>query len=205
MKKLVLISGLVVCTYAFQACNNSANSGQDSVDSAKSMNDSTKNASDSAKKAGDSTTTMSAQPVDKASADFAVKAASGGMMEVQAGKLAQDKASNPRIKAFGEMMVTDHTKANNELMSKAKSQNITLPATPGNDEQKMLDKLGSKTGRDFDKAYMDMMLQDHKKDIADFKKAADKCTNTVIKDFAAQTLPTLEKHLDSAQAITNKR
>jgi putative membrane protein len=204
MKKLFLISGILACGYAFQACNNSGSS-QDSVDSAKSMNDSTKNMADSSRKAGDTVATVAAQPVDKASADFAVKAASGGMMEVQMGKIAQDKASSQRVKDFGAMMVQDHSKAGDVLMAKAKSQNIMLPATPGADEQKMIDKLSQKSGKDFDKAYMDMMLDDHKTDIAEFKKAADKCTNTVIKDFAAQTLPTLEKHLDSAKAITGKK
>jgi putative membrane protein len=200
-KKLALVSGLVACIYLFPACNNGGSEPKDSVDSAKNVNDSTRKATDTSS----ATPTVTAQPVDKACTDFAVKAASGGMMEVQLGKLAQDKAVNPRVKNFGAMMVADHSKANDDLMARAKSQNITLPAMVGSDEQKMMDNLAKKTGKDFDKAYMDMMLKDHKKDIAEFKTAAEKSTNPTIKDFASSTLPTLEKHLDSVNAILGKK
>ncbi len=58
-----------------------------------------------------------------------------------------------------------------------------------------------KKGKAFDKAYVDMMLDDHKKDIAEFRKCADNCSDSTIKSFASTTLPVLEKHLDSIQAI----
>jgi len=199
MKKIILISGLLASGYLFQGCGSGSSDKKNSTDSAVSMNDSATKNVDTA------SSTVSAQPVDKACADFSVKAASGGMMEVQPGKVAQDRAVSQRVKDFGAMMVSDHSKANDDLMARAKSLNIVLPPAPGADEQKMIDQLSKKTGRDFDKAYMDMMLDDHKKDIAEFKKAAEKCTNSSIKDFASQALPVLEKHLDSAQAITGKR
>lgn len=199
MKNLVLISGLLVCGYIFQACNSGSSADKkDSTDSAMSMNDSTGKNRDTA------SSTVSAQPVDKACTDFAIKAAGGGMMEVELGKIAQDKAVSQRVKDFGAMMVKDHSKGNDDLMARAKSQNISLPPIVGHDEQKMIDMLSKKTGAAFDKAYMNMMLGDHKNDIAEFKEAAEKCTNPSIKDFASQTLPVLEKHLDSAKAITGK-
>jgi putative membrane protein len=200
MKKIVLIFGMISCGYIFQACNSSTGTDKkDSTDSAMSINDSTRKNTDKDSSA------VAAQPVDKACADFVVKAASGGMMEVQLGMIARDKAMSQRVKDFGAMMVMDHSKGNDDLMARAKSQNIALPAKPGDDEQKMMDELSKKTGSAFDKAYMDMMLSDHKDDIAEFKDAAEKCTNTSIKNFALQTLPVLEKHLDSAQAITGKK
>jgi putative membrane protein len=199
MKKLVVSFCLISSIYAFQGCGNSSEAGnKDTVDSAKSINDSTR-------KTADTSSSNMAQPVDKMTADFAVKAASGGMMEVQLGKIAREKAVSQRVKDFGAMMVQDHSKAGDELKTRAASQNITLPATPGSDEQKMIDKLSDKSGKDFDKAYMDMMLNDHEKDIAEFRKASDKCTNPSIKEFAYQSLPVLEKHLDSAKAITGKK
>ena len=62
-----------------------------------------------------------------------------------------------------------------------------------------------KKGKDFDKAYVNMMVDDHKKDIAEFRKCADNCSDSTIKNFAATTLPVLEKHLDSIQAIAAKQ
>lgn len=199
MRKIFLITGLLSSAFIFQACNSgSTTDKKDSTDSAASVND-------SARKNVDTSVAIAAEPVDKACTDFAVNAASGGMMEVQLGMIARDKAMSRRVKDFGSMMVMDHSKGNDDLMARAKSQNIALPAKLGDDEQKMIDKISQKTGNDFDKAYMGMMIDDHKKDIAEFKEAAEKCTNTSIKNFALQTLPVLEKHLDSAQAITGKK
>jgi putative membrane protein len=153
-----------------------------------------------------STTKMaSTQPPDKDATNFVMKAAGGGMMEVELGKVAQEKAKNQRVKDFGGMMVTDHSAANDELKGLASSKNITIPSTLPPDEQKHLDMLKSKSGADFDKAYTNMMVEDHKKDIAEFKKASETCTDADIKNFAAKTLPTLQKHLDSIQAIHHSK
>jgi putative membrane protein len=184
---------------AMQACGN-GNNNQDSVDSAKALNsdkDTTSMMHDSA--------AASTTPVNKDVADFAVEAADGGMMEVQLGKLAQDKAVNPRIKDFGKMMVDDHTQLGNKLMGLAKQKNITLPATESDKCMKAMDELNKKSGTDFDKAYMKMMLDDHKDDIKAFEKAGNDLPDADVKAFAMQALPTLQKHLDSAQAITGKK
>jgi len=187
MKKLVFSSCLLLSVYLFQACNNSSTSdNKDSVDSAKTVNKEQK-------------------PVDKDVSDFAVKAANGGMMEVQLGKIAMDKGVSKRVKDFGAMMVQDHTQANDDLKMRASALNITLPATVSDDMQKEIDMCSKKMGKDFDKEYMNMMLDDHKKDVDEFKKAAENLSDSTIKDFASKTLPVLEKHLDSAKAITGKK
>lgn len=198
MKKIILLSGVVAILFSINGCGNSGSTSSttDSISS---------NSTDTSSKMKDTTSSSSVGNTDKASADFAVEAAKGGMAEVAMGNLAQQKALNPRVKNFGAMMVADHTKAGDDLKQRATSQNIVLPAAVSDEDQKMIDKLNTKSGKDFDKTYMDMMLDDHKKDIAEFKKAADKCTNSSIKDFASSTLPTLQKHLDSAQAITGKK
>ncbi len=151
-----------------------------------------------------SASNMNGQKPDKDATDFVMKAASGGMMEVELGKVAQDKAKSQRVKDFGSMLVTDHSKANDELKSIASSKSVTVPAAMMPAHQKHVDMLKAKSGADFDKAYMNMMLDDHKKDIADFKKASSNGTDSDIKNFAAKTLPVLQKHLDSAQAIHGK-
>ncbi len=180
MKKIIIV---LVSGYILLACNSSSNNQQqDSVDIAKNVNDST------------------ATTIRKAS-DFATEAASGGMMEVQLGKLAEQKAQSKRVKDFGAMMVKDHTQANDELKAIAAKQNIVLPDSMSNDKMKNLDDLSKKTGNDFDKAYIDMMVDDHKEDINEFKDAAQNSPDSAIKAFAAKGVPVLQKHLDSVQAI----
>lgn len=134
-------------------------------------------------------------------ADFAVKAANGGLTEVRAGEMAQEKATNQRVKDFGAMMVQDHGKANEELKTLAAQKNITLPSAPGEDHQEKIDDLNAKTGAEFDKEYMDMMVDDHQKDVDLFEDAAENSEDPDIQAFAAKTLPTLKKHLEQAKTI----
>ncbi|SFI53776.1 DUF4142 domain-containing protein [Halpernia frigidisoli] len=133
---------------------------------------------------------------------FVDAAAKGGMMEVMLGNIAETNASNQMVKDFGKMMVTDHSKANEALKSWAMNAKYTLPTSLDADQQKMVDDLKMKTGADFDKAYTDMMVSDHKKDIAEFKKEASEGTGDV-KAFASTTVPTLEMHLTKAEAAMN--
>lgn len=134
-------------------------------------------------------------------AEFAAEAASAGMMEVELGRLAQTNASNQRVKNFGEMMVKDHSKANDELKQLASAKNIQLPSAPMDDHQKHIDDLRDKTGVEFDKDYMKMMVDDHKEDIKKFQDAATEVNDADLKAFAAKNLPLLQAHLDSAKVI----
>jgi putative membrane protein len=174
---------VALLAWTFQACGGGTGAKHDdAVDSAKDVNDTT-------------------AAVDEESADFAVKAANGGMMEVQLGDAAQQLAAGSRVKEFGNMMVRDHSKANDELKTLAATKNITLPDSVGEDHRKHIDDMKMKKGVDFDKAYIDMMVDDHKEDIDMFEKAANNLKDADLKAFAARTLPTLRAHLDSAQTI----
>lgn len=177
--KLCLVALLA---WTFQACGGGTGTQQDAVDSAQDVND-------------------TSAAVDQESSDFAVKAASGGMMEVQLGDAAQQQAAGSRVKEFGNMMVRDHSKANDELKTLAVSKNITLPDSVGDDHKQHIDDMKKKKGADFDKAYIDMMVDDHKEDVDMFEKAANNLKDADLKAFAARTLPTLRAHLDSAKAI----
>jgi putative membrane protein len=211
MKKIgtALLTFSALCI--MQACNDSStgttsstDSSAVSVDTAGSrMSDTTNRMMDSSNRLGD-TSTMNKAPLDKDATEFVTKAASGGMMEVELGKVAQQKAQNQRVKDFGSMMVTDHTQANDELKSIVSSKNGSVPSAMMPEHQKHVDELNNKTGAAFDKSYMKMMLEDHKKDVAEFKKTSEKSTDADIKNFAAKTLPVLQKHLDSAKAINSK-
>ena len=125
---------------------------------------------------------------------FAMQAAKGGMGEVALGQLAQQKAGSDAVKQFATHMVDDHTQANDELKQLASTKNITLPATPPMDAKAK--KLESMSGAAFDKAYMAMMLDDHKKTIALFQKESTSGKDPDLKAFATKTLPTLKGHLD---------
>jgi putative membrane protein len=131
--------------------------------------------------------------------DFVVAAADGGMLEVQLGQLAEANASTAEVKKFGQSMVDDHSKANDELKALAASKNISIPAVLSDKHQKKYDELAKKTGIDFDKDYIDFMVKDHKEDIDDFKKEADKGNDAEIKSWAAGKVATLEHHLMMAE------
>ncbi len=178
----------MVCLAAFvvlmQACGgNSLNSKkEDSVDSARAQNESMPHTNTNA-------------------SDFLTKAASGGMLEVQAGQMAQQRGVNQRVKDFGLMMIHDHTKGNEELKALAAGKGITIPQTLSNDHQKHLDELSKQKGNDFDKAYIDLMESDHKGDIEEYTDASEKITDPAVKLFAKNTLPMLLMHLDSVKAV----
>lgn len=133
--------------------------------------------------------------------EFMTKAASGGMMEVELGKMAQQQAQNQQVKDFGTMMVTDHSKANDELKALAASKNIILPDTIGEDHMDHVEELRNKKGGEFDEAYMDLMVSDHQEDVDMFEEASNNLQDAEAKAFAAKTLPVLQKHMAQAQMI----
>jgi len=194
MKKLCYSIVFVFIAWSLQACNN--NRSQDSVSLA-----------DKANKEDD---TVDFRPVPDlgvenidtySDADFAVKAADGGLLEVQLGKIALTNASTQGVKDFGQMMVDDHSKANKELMAIAEQKEIVLPSVPGDENVKHIKDLNEKKGNDFDKDYIDMMVDDHKEDIALFEMASTRALDVDIKAFANKTLPVLKKHLAAAESL----
>lgn len=200
MKKLSIAFLLFSGSWLFYACNgNSTNSESSTSDTTStSATDTLGNRMDTM------TNTTGTAMVDDKAKNFAADAATGGMMEVELGNLAQQKANSQAVKNFGKMMVDDHTKANDNLKTIATQKNIDLPPTITDDQRKDIDKLSKKSGANFDKAYVDMMVDDHKKDIAAFKKAEGDVSDNDLKNFITNTLPTLQKHLDAIQAIKAK-
>jgi putative membrane protein len=136
----------------------------------------------------------------KADADFIKDAAQGGMMEVELGKIAADKASNSQVKDFGKRMQQDHSKANDELKKLASDKGVQLSATLDKKHQSKVDKLAKLSGAEFDRKYIDAMVDDHKDDVKKFQKEADKGKDADIQKWASKTLPTLKEHLQLAQS-----
>ena len=129
---------------------------------------------------------------------FVENAVAGGRAEVQLGQLATEKAGSPRVREFGARMVQDHSTANDQLTRILSEQGIT-ESVPSEKTTKTVERLQSKSGHEFDRAYMSDMVKDHKKDIAEFKKEAADGRNPEIRNWAAQTVPVLEDHLHMAQ------
>jgi putative membrane protein len=182
MKKTVWCFLMTTLMMMLLACGTK-NGGDDSKDMAEDQNDE--------KFQGDA----------EDDADFAVEAASGGMMEVQLGTLALTKATSPDVKSFAQMMVDDHTKANNELKSLAQQKNITLPTTLDDEHQRKFDNLNEKTGEDFDKDYIDLMVKDHKEDVRKFEDEGKDGKDADLKSWASGKVATLRHHLEEAQRI----
>ncbi|WP_234736822.1 DUF4142 domain-containing protein [Tellurirhabdus bombi] len=181
MKKIPLFLMLAFGCWTFQACNNTAKK-EDSAEVAEDANED---------KAG----------VDDDDSEFAITAASGGMMEVELGRMAQEKGQSQQVKDFGAMMVQDHSKANDELKALAAAKNITLPGTLSDKHQKHVDDLSKLSGAEFDKEYVKLMVNDHKEDIDEFEEAAKEDQDADLKAFAAKTLPTLKAHHAKIKAI----
>jgi putative membrane protein len=136
--------------------------------------------------------------------EFAVDAANAGMAEVQLGQLAQSNASSPAVKKFAQMMIDDHSKANDELKGVAMKKNITLPSSINDKMKKKYDDLTEKKGEDFDKDYIDLMVSDHKDVISSFEKEADKGKDPDLKTWASEKLTALRHHLDMAEQTKNE-
>lgn len=190
MKKLSFIAVACCAAFGFQACNDGG-----SEDPIKSANESNEVKQDSAENS------PAASTVSEEDSKFAVEASSGGMTEVQLGELAQQKASSQQVKDFGAMMVRDHSKANDELKAIAGNKNITLPPAPGEDHMDHIKKLSEKSGKEFDKDYMKLMVKDHEDDIDKFEKCSKDAKDADLKAYAAKTLPTLREHYNAAKKI----
>ena len=132
---------------------------------------------------------------------FVRDAAQGGLLEVKLGELAKEKGTIQSVKEFGDRMVKDHGKANEELKQLATQKGATLPDQLSRREEREWEHMQKLTGKDFDKAYADHMIKDHKKDIKEFQDAARDCQDAEVKAFAQKTLPTLQQHEQLAQQM----
>jgi putative membrane protein len=179
------VIGLMSLGAAAQSSDKAAGSSQDSSKSASSASGSSQ--------------------LSAADQTFVKKAAQGGMAEVELGKLATQKASSEDVKKFGQRMVDDHTKANDQLKQIAGDKGVTLPTDLNSKDQAMKDRLSKLDGEKFDQAYMKNMVRDHTKDVSEFRKESTSGKDNDLKSFASQTLPTLEDHLKEAKSIAPKQ
>ncbi len=126
------------------------------------------------------------------------------MAEVALGQMASTKAASNDVKDFGNRMVNDHGKANDELKQLASSKGVTLPADLDAESKKASDALSKKTGKAFDKDYISDMVKDHEKDVAEFQKESSSAQDPDLKNWVTKTLPTLQDHLKMAKQTAAK-
>jgi putative membrane protein len=194
MKKLG--APLVVFYFILLACNSDSETTSERTDT------STTTATNTSTDANPNTTTSVV--TDEKSSTFLTKAANSGMAEVQLAKLAQQKATIDAVKNFAAMLERDHSAANNQVKSLAGQRNVSLPASPSEEKQKMYTDMEKMTGKAFDKEYISMMVKSHNDGIALFEDTRSNASDIDIKNFADKTLPTLKMHLDSAKAIQKR-
>jgi putative membrane protein len=189
---------------ASQSSGSSASAGQSSSDQSTSSTKSKskkQSGADMDDKSGASGASAKSGASDQ---QFVKKAAEGGLAEVELGQLATSKASNDAVKQFGQKMVDDHGKANDELKSIAQQKSITLPTELNAKDKAEKARLEKLSGAEFDKAYMQHMVKDHKKDVAEFQKESTSAKDSDVKQFASKTLPTLQEHLQLAQQTASQ-
>jgi putative membrane protein len=133
--------------------------------------------------------------------EFVSKAAAGGLFEVDAAKLAADRATNSEVKSFAQTLQRDHQQANDKLSSIAQSKGLTVPSRLDDNHRKELDKLKEMSGEAFDRAYVQLMTKDHPKDISLFERQSRSGNDADLKAFASDTLPKLKEHLRMAQEL----
>jgi predicted outer membrane protein len=148
---------------------------------------------------------LSCSPAALAASDeeFLKTAIGINLAEIDMGEMASEKGQTDEVKTFGQTLIDDHMKANDEAKKLAESLKVEAPTEPSDEAKRMAEDLGTKQGAEFDKAFADHMVMGHEEAIALFKDKADDADNEVS-TFAKNTLPTLEKHLKTAQSIADQ-
>jgi putative membrane protein len=199
MKKLCFIA--VAGAFFLCSCGNSGNDtkNQDTVNLANNKD------AEAVVNQPDTSYKTTVPTVDEKCVEFATKAANAGLKEIELAKWAQEYGTRQDVKDFAAMMITEHTKAADELKQIARTKNVTLPVMVPDGVRNDIDKMKTKkSGSDLDKAYVNEMVSDHKDAVKLFEDAAKNATDADLKNFAAKTLPVLQKHYDAIKAIKAK-
>ena len=193
----VLVAAALCCLVSLGvAQDQSSTSGSQSSTATKKSHKASK--SDSSMASDNSNASSQLGAADKT---FVMKAAQGGMAEVEMGQLATQNAQSEDVKQFGQRMVDDHTKAGDQLKQLAQQKGVSVPTELSAKDKAEKEHLSKLKGAKFDKAYMQHMVQDHKTDVAEFQKEANSGKDSDVKNWASQTLPTLQDHLKQAQQV----
>ena len=206
-RSLIYASCMAVLTVFAVACGSSSTNVNVTANTNRSnstLGNATSSMGNAANSVANTVSNAASSITGSSDSDFVEDAAIGGMAEVELGKLASTKAANAEVKKFGQMMVTDHTAANNQLKELAGKKGWKLPTEVDSSHKATADNLRNLVGADFDKEYVDDMVDDHETDVKAFQDKANNATDPELKAFAQKTLPVLQKHLDAIKAIQAK-
>jgi putative membrane protein len=210
---LVLLCALALVTFACRKASteNAATETSTTATSASDTSGTTSTIDTSGTETTGTTSTTSTgssggtiSSLDTTDKEFVMKAAQGGMAEVMLGQMASSKGTSPDVKNFGNRMVSDHGKANDELKQLAQNKGVALPAGVDKESKQFADRLSKASGKDFDKEYINNMVNDHEKDVNEFEKASKNAKDPDLRAWAAKTLPTLQDHLKMAKEVKSK-
>ncbi|HYK35710.1 DUF4142 domain-containing protein [Alloacidobacterium sp.] len=132
---------------------------------------------------------------------FVSKALEGGDAEVQLGQMAQQKSQSSDVKDFGQKMVQDHTQLGDQMKPIAQQLGVKEPKGLSKKDKQLVAKLQGLTGPQFDDAYIQAMVKDHKKDLSEFKEEADSTRNPNLRQAAQQGAQVISQHLEMIQQI----
>jgi putative membrane protein len=132
---------------------------------------------------------------------FVCEALIGGQSEIDLSQSALQKATVPAVRDFAQRMVQDHQKMNQELTLLSADKGAILPIPETKKSEKVKEHLDSLSGMQFDQAYVQDMVNDHKKVLKLFQKAAEEADDGDLKTWAAKSLPALAEHLRMAQSV----
>lgn len=199
--KFRLIAALAVLLLAMVACSRESTDGLPNTETTGTSQSPSTATTDTTATGATGGTSSTVLPADK---EWVSKAGMAGMAEVQMGNLAMQKATSADVKAFAQRMVTDHSKANEELQQLATAKGLTLPAQLDSEHQGGLDHLSGLSGAAFDKAYMQHMVDDHEKAASLFQNGSASAEDPDIRAYAAKTLPIIQEHARLAQEVSGK-
>ncbi|MEG3954926.1 DUF4142 domain-containing protein [Microcoleus sp. herbarium2] len=126
---------------------------------------------------------------------FVMQAGQLNMMEVELGRLAVQRGSSPSVKQYGQEMVEEHTRVNQELMQLVRQKQVELPTEMGTQNTALIDRLSELSGTSFDTAYKQAMIESHNQAIALFQAQSQQGQDPQLKAWATQKLPNLQAHL----------
>lgn len=145
--------------------------------------------------------TSGATAMSSGDRDFIEDTIADGEAEVELGRLAQQRATSADVREFGGMMVRDHQKAGEQLKQIARSNKLTAPPHADEEHTELRDRLSKMSGAEFDRAYINAMVDDHQKAVNELEDKAEADNDTELKRWAAQTLPAVRQHLERAKQI----
>lgn len=208
MKHALFLSAAAVAALSLAACNKPASTT--AADASSSASNAASNTADAAGDAAHKAEDVTGAAVGQTSANtigshdtgaFVSNASQSDMYEIQAGQIAQKRSKNADIKAFGKMMVSDHTKTSKEMGPIAKAAGQTPATSLDNRRQGFLDNLNKASDADFDKTYIDQQVAGHEEALSLLQGYAKDGSDAGLKGAAAKTVPMVQAHLDKAKSI----